>query len=102
MPAGGLVDIQVKIFDEYDSGEVERAIELQSRLFPLLFHASTHGAVFHKYLLWRRGILDSPSLRDPQAIYLDKDDEKTIEDRYARIRELLDYAGDLDPGRRLP
>ncbi len=90
MPAGGVVDLQVQIMNAYDSGDRDRAIELQSRLFPLLFHAATYGAVIHKYLLWRRGIIDSPAVRDPQAIHLDHHDETVIEDRYRRIADVMD------------
>lgn len=103
MPAGGLVDVQVKIFNAYDAGRRSEAIELQSRIFPLLFHASTHGAVFHKYLLWRRGVLASPAVRDPQAVYLDEEDERTIEDRIERLSDLLDASapfGTVATGRR--
>lgn len=92
MPAGGLIDVQVKVFDAYDSGDRDEAIRLQSLIFPLLFHASTHGAVFHKYILWRRGVLSSPAVRDPQAIYLDSEDERTIADRFEQIRDITDQA----------
>lgn len=92
MPAGGLIDVQVKVFDAYESGNRDEAIRLQSLIFPLLFHASTHGAVFHKYLLWRRGVLSCPAVRDPQAIYLDAEDRRTIADRFGRIGDILDQA----------
>lgn len=97
MPAGGVVDVQVKIFDAYDRGDREGAVEMQARLFPLLFHAATYGATFHKYLLWRRGILSSPTARDPQAIALDDEDVRTIEERFARIVDLTVEGEPLEP-----
>ena len=101
MPAGGVADLQVKIFDTWESGDRDGAVELQSRLFPLLFHAATYGAVIHKYLLWRRGVIDSPAVRDPQAIHLDSHDEAVIEDRYSRIADLMDRQTPLRSERRL-
>lgn len=101
MPAGGVVDVQVRVMNAYDAGERDTAIELQSRLFPLLFHASTHGAVFHKYLLWRRGVLDSPATRDPQALALDRHDQEVIEDRFTRIADLVDPQTPLRADRRI-
>lgn len=97
MPAGGVVDVQAKIFDAYDRGDRESAVAMQARVFPLLFHAATYGATFHKYLLWRRGILSSPTARDPQAIALDEEDVRTIEERFADIADLTAEGEPLTP-----
>ena len=95
MPAGGVVDVQVQLFNAYEGGDRERALAIQSRLMPLLFHATTYGVSLHKYLLWRRGVLRTPASRDPEAIHLDEDDKTTIAERFAAIADLVDPATPL-------
>ena len=45
----------------------------------LLNYATVYGVSFHKYVMWRRGVLNSPFARDPQKISLDADDIRAIE-----------------------
>ena len=61
MPAGGMVDVQVKIYDLYVQGNVEDAERIHFLLLPLLNYAMVYGVSLHKYVLWRRGVIDSPS-----------------------------------------
>lgn len=93
MPAGGVVDIQVKIYERYMAGDHQGAAELHFRLLPLLIHAQTHGVTFHKFLLWRRGVLASSYARDPQQLPLDEHDKHVIEERWQLIERdaLQDY-----------
>lgn len=93
MPAGGFVDVQVRIYNLYISGDHEAALALNNCLLPLLNYASTYGVNLHKFLLWRRGVLRSPYVRDPQRTSLDADDEKAVY-RYWKLIEtyaLPDY-----------
>ena len=85
MPAGGVVDVQVKIYDRLQAGQVIEAEALNMQLLPLLTYAAMYGATFHKYILWRRGVLDSPFARDPQKITLDDHDIQAIEHLWPRI-----------------
>ena len=78
MPAGGMIDIQVTIFEHYSAGRRDEAETLQARLLPLLTYAAIYGVTFHKYVLWRRGVLSTPHARDPQQIALDRHDEARI------------------------
>lgn len=78
MPAGGMIDIQVAIFEHYVAGRRAEAETLQTRLLPLLTYAAVYGVTFHKYVLWRRGVLSTPHARDPQQIALDRHDEARI------------------------
>lgn len=87
MPAGGVVDIQVKIYDRYVAGDHAGAEALHFRLLPLLIHAQTHGVTFHKWLLWRRGVLATPCARDPQQLPLDEHDKRTIEQRWQLVAD---------------
>ncbi len=93
MPAGGVMDVQVKIYDLYQAGNQEAAEEIQFQLLPLLNYAAVYGISFHKYVLWRRGVLRSPYVRDPQKISLNADDIRTVESLWDRIAEfaLSDY-----------
>ncbi len=85
MPACGVVDVQVKIYERYVAGDRTGAEELQFRLLPLLSFDLTYGVSFHKFLLWRRGILAARYIRDPQQIRLDEADERGIVARWHRI-----------------
>lgn len=94
MPAGGLVDVQVKIYEQYRAGNIAEAEDLNFALLPLLTYAAMYGVSFHKYVLWRRGVLDSPMVRDPQRTPLNSDDEVAINRLWERIatHTLPDYA----------
>lgn len=85
MPAGGFVDVQVKVYNLYVAGEQEAAAALHHRLLPLLNYASTYGVTLHKFLLWRRGVLRSPYARDPQRMALDRHDEQALLDYWHLI-----------------
>lgn len=78
MPAGGLIDVQVEVYNRYASGDREGAEALNFKLLPLLNYAAMYGVTFHKYVLWRRGVLASPYARDLQRTNLDADDQKAI------------------------
>lgn len=94
MPAGGMVDVQVKIHNLYRAGKVEQAERINFQLLPLLNYAMVYGVSLHKYVLWRRGVLASPLVRDPQKISLNADDISAIEALWQRIAEytISDYA----------
>lgn len=93
MPAGGLVDVQVKIYNLYKEGNIAEAEAIHFQLLPLLTYASMYGVAFHKYVLWQRGVLRSPFARDPQKATLNNDDIQAIEHLWSRIEEytLADY-----------
>ena len=87
MPAGGMVDVQVKIYDHYLKGEIETAERIHFDLLPLLNYAMVYGVSLHKYVMWRRGVIDSPFARDPQKISLNQDDILAVERLWRRIAE---------------
>ena len=93
MPAGGMVDIQVKIYDLYRAGDIDEAERISYRLLPLLNYATVYGVSFHKYVMWRRGVLNSPFARDPQKISLDADDIHAVERLWSLVAEyaIADY-----------
>jgi len=87
MPAGGLVDVQVQIYNLYRAGNIEQAERISYRLLPLLNYATVYGVSFHKYVMWRRGVLNSPFVRDPQKISLDADDIRAIKALWFLVAE---------------
>ena len=87
MPAGGMVDVQVKIYDLTVAGNVAEAERIHFDLLPLLNYAMVYGVSLHKYVLWRRGVIDSPYARDPQKISLNADDIRAIEQLWQRIAD---------------
>lgn len=87
MPAGGMVDVQVKITDLYRAGEIEAAEQINFDLLPLLNYAAVYGVALHKYVLWRRRVIDSPFARDPQKLQLNADDISAVEALWQRIAE---------------
>ncbi len=78
MPAGGFIDVQVKIYNRYQAGDKAGAERLQQQLLPLLNYASMYGVTFHKYLLERRGVIAARCARDPQRTELTAEDEAAI------------------------
>ena len=87
MPAGGLVDAQVKIYNSFRAGRVEEAERISHKLLPLLNYATVYGVSFHKYVMWRRGVLRSPFARDPQKISLNADDIRAVEGLWPLVAE---------------
>ena len=93
MPAGGLVDMQVKIYNLYRAGDITAAERISHSLLPLLNYATVYGVSFHKFLMWRRGVLQSPFARDPQKISLNADDMRAVEGLWNLVAEhaIADY-----------
>ena len=87
MPAGGMVDVQVKIYDLCFRGDIEEAERVHFGLLPLLNYAMVYGVSLHKYVMWRRGVIDSPFARDPQKISLNQDDMLAVERLWPRIAD---------------
>lgn len=87
MPAGGMVDVQVRIYDLYVQGDIEEAERIHFLLLPLLNYAMVYGVSLHKYVLCRRGVIDSPHARDPQKISLNQDDIRAVESLWQRIAD---------------
>ena len=87
MPAGGMVDIQVKIYELFRAGNIDEAERISYRLLPLLNYATVYGVSFHKYVMWRRGVLKTPFVRDPQKISLNADDIRAVEGLWPLVAE---------------
>jgi 4-hydroxy-tetrahydrodipicolinate synthase len=79
MPAAGLVDVHVRIYELHREGRRDDAERLHARLLPLLVLGSQHGVAFAKELLWRRDVIRTKMVRDPQAPPLDQHDLADLE-----------------------
>ena len=88
MPAAPFVDVQVKIWDLFQSGEYAAARDLQAKLLPLINLGSLYGVVFNKEVLWRRGVIASTHCRDPQRNLMDEFDLTELEQG---LEELTPY-----------
>ncbi|MCY4146242.1 MAG: dihydrodipicolinate synthase family protein [Chloroflexi bacterium] len=93
MPAGGFVDVQVKIVDLYRAGEIAEAEHIHFLLLPLLNYAMVYGVSLHKFVLWRRGVLATPFARDPQKTSLNADDISAVARLWNKIADFaaVDY-----------
>ena len=87
MPAGGMVDVQVKIYELFRAGKVDEAERISYSLLPLLNYATVYGVSFHKFVMWRRGALKTPFARDPQKISLNADDILAVEGLWRLVAE---------------
>ncbi len=89
MPACGVVDVHVRIYDLYREGKREEADALSQRLLPLLNLGSQYGVAFAKELLWRRGVIRTKVCRDPQAAILDEYDLADLERFWQPLKPVL-------------
>ena len=87
MPAGGFVDLQVKIYNHYQAGEIDEAERISFNLLPLLNYAMVYGVSLHKFVLWRRNVVRSDFVRDPQKISLNADDIRAVESMWERVAD---------------
>lgn len=89
MPASGLVDVHVRIYDLYRDGKRDEADALSQRLLPLLNLGSQYGVAFAKELLHRRGVIRTKVSRDPQAATLDEYDLADLERFLEQVKPAL-------------
>jgi len=83
MPACGVVDLHVQIYNLYAEGKRVEAEALSFRILPLLNLGSQYGVAFAKELLWRRGVIRTKVARDPKASPLDNVDLAEL-DRFSK------------------
>lgn len=65
MPACHTVDIMVKLWDTLEAGDEDQARSLFNRLLPLINHERLYGVSVYKEVMYRRGIIASPTRRAP-------------------------------------
>lgn len=86
MPASAMYDIYLQIYDHYQSGRRNAAIDLHTDLLGVLNQLTKVGIQFEKRILAKRGLIDSEYCRNPEVEPDDTSKELMDEyyDRYVR------------------
>ncbi|HET8985112.1 MAG TPA: dihydrodipicolinate synthase family protein [Trueperaceae bacterium] len=88
MPACEVTELHVRIFDTYQSGDVEGARALYNRSLPLLTFQAVFRMDMTKEVLKRRGIIGSAHVR-VGSVALDELDQAELSVLLAEIEDLL-------------
>lgn len=89
MPACEIADVHVQLWERLEAGDREGARRLFEGMLPLLNLEGMHGVVLYKYVLHRRGLIESPVVRQPGLWRLDEHDRAEIDVVLERLRPLL-------------
>ena len=89
MPASHFGDIHSKIWDLLESGDEAAAREIHTRMAPLNNFESLYGMRAFKEVLYRRGVISSPTSRTPGKQELDRFDLAEYDALLASIDDLL-------------
>lgn len=91
MPASHFGDPMSKMWDLLDAGDVPGATEIQRRLLPLINFEGIYGVAAFKAVLFRRGLIASPTARGPGRASFDKQDHVELDMLLAEIDDLLTW-----------
>ncbi|NQW19338.1 MAG: dihydrodipicolinate synthase family protein [Chloroflexi bacterium] len=89
MPASHFGDIHSKIWNFLEAGDEASAREIHTRMAPLNNYESLYGMRAFKEVLYRRGVITSPTTRSPGKKHLDKYDLAEYDMLLASIDDLL-------------
>lgn len=79
MPACELCDLHVTLWNHLDAGRQELARDLFIRMLPLLSVETLYSVPVYKEVLFRRGIIASPRVRQPGQVALDAYDHQYLD-----------------------
>jgi dihydrodipicolinate synthase/N-acetylneuraminate lyase len=91
MPASHFGDVHSNIWNLLEAGDEAQAREIQTRMAPLNNYESLYGTKAFKEILFRRGVITSPTTRSPGRKYLDKYDMAEYDVLLAGIDDLLTW-----------
>ena len=91
MPASHYGDIHSKIWNLLEQGEESSAREIHTRMAPLNNFESLYGIRAFKEILYRRGVIASPTTRSPGKNHLDKHDMRELDTLIASIDDLMTW-----------
>ena len=91
MPASHYGDIHSKIWNLLEQGDEKVAREIHTRMAPLNNFESLYGTRAFKEILYRRGVITSPTTRSPGKTYLDKYDLRELETLISSIDDLMTW-----------
>ena len=89
MPASHFGDIHSKIWDLLESGDEKSARAIQTRMAPLNNYESLYGMRAFKEVLYRRGVIKTPTTRSPGKRNLDRYDLNEYDKLLESIDDLL-------------
>ena len=89
MPASHFGDIHSKIWDLLESGDEKSARAIQTRMAPLNNYESLYGMRAFKEVLYRRGVIKTPTTRSPGKRNLDRYDLTEYDKLLESIDDLL-------------
>jgi 4-hydroxy-tetrahydrodipicolinate synthase len=89
MPASHYGDVHSRIWDLLEDGDETQARELHTRMAPLNNFESLYGVTAFKEVLYRRGVISSPTTRSPGKKVLDEYDMAELDTLLATIDDLL-------------
>ena len=91
MPASHYGDIHSKIWNLLEQGDETSAREIHTRMAPLNNFESLYGIRAFKEILYRRGVIASPTTRSPGKNHLDKYDMHELDTLIASIDDLMTW-----------
>ncbi|MDA1280581.1 MAG: dihydrodipicolinate synthase family protein [Chloroflexi bacterium] len=91
MPASHYGDIHSKIWELLEIGDQSRAREIHTRMAPLNNWESLYGMRAFKEVLFRRGVITSPTTRSPGKKSLDKYDMAELDALLATIDDMFTW-----------
>lgn len=91
MPASHFGDIHSKIWNLLDDGHESEAREIHTRMAPLNNYESLYGMRAFKEILYRRGVITSPTTRSPGKNNLDKYDLDEYDTLLSSIDDLMTW-----------
>ncbi|HEX4216300.1 MAG TPA: dihydrodipicolinate synthase family protein [Candidatus Dormibacteraeota bacterium] len=93
MPACEVADVHVQVWDRLEAGDADGARRLFNALLPLLNLEAIHGVALYKHVLHRRGLIDSPVVRQPGLWALDDLDRREVDAVLAELSTLFRVPG---------
>ncbi len=91
MPASHYGDVHSKIWDLLEDGDETAAREIHTRIGPLNAFEGLYGVTAFKEVLFRRGVISSPTTRSPGKKVLDKYDMAELDKLLATVEDLLTW-----------
>ena len=89
MPAAEIIDVYVQVWDAFERGDEATARQIFNRILPLINLLMLLGLPVSKTVLVRRGIFETPLMRQTGTLSLDADDQYEIDAILDNLRPLF-------------
>ncbi|MFZ0215905.1 MAG: dihydrodipicolinate synthase family protein [Candidatus Dormiibacterota bacterium] len=98
MPACEIADLHAQLWERLERDDELGARQLFDAMLPLLNLEGMHGVVLYKYVLQRRGLIESTTVRQPGLWQLDAHDVAEIDAVLDRLQSLFRLAAPAQAG----